>query len=277
MPVPMPGAVQAVTRRFSTRGPSTRGTLTRGVSARCAPPSGDPADRVEPTYRALAIAAHAALNLFVHRDYRGQEHVPQQGGVMFVANHISNFDPLVLGEYLIWSGRYPRYLAKQDLWKEPVVGWLAAHCGQIPIQRTTEAAVAGLQNAVDALHAGKAVTVYPEATITGDPDTWPLVPRSGAARIALASRAPVVPIGQFGANEVIRGKQVHFPRLLPRKTMHFCTGAPVDLSDLYDAYLPEIGPDADPAAVQRSHEAIVEAGWRMVEAVTALEIGRAHV
>lgn len=254
MPVPMPSPVQA---------------LSRWVG-RMVPRSADPADTVEPAYQGLAMSAHAALNLFVHRDYRGQQNVPQRGGVMFVANHISNFDPLVLGEYLIWSGRFPRYLAKQDLWKEPVVGWFAARCGQIPIQRTSADAGAGLQNAVAALRAGKVVTVYPEATITGDPDTWPLVPRSGAARIALASRAPVVPIGQFGAHEVIRGKQVHFPRLLPRKTMHFLTGEPVDLSDLYDAFLPEIGPDADPAAVQRSHEAIVEAGWRMVEAITAL-------
>lgn len=254
MPVPMPSPVQA---------------LSRWVG-RMVPRSADPADTVEPAYQGLAMSAHAALNLFVHRDYRGQQNVPQRGGVLFVANHISNFDPLVLGEYLIWSGRWPRYLGKEELWHEPVVGWFAAHCGQIPIHRTPEDAQTGLQSAVDALQAGRAVTVYPEATITGDEDTWPMVPRSGAARIALASRAPVVPIGQIGANEVIRGKQVHFPRLLPRKTMHFLTGEPVDLSDLYDAFLPHIEPDTDPAAVQRSHEAIVEAGWRMVDAITAL-------
>lgn len=230
----------------------------------------DEIDRIEPAYRALGLSAHAALNLFVRRDHRHQERVPQHGGVLFVSNHISNFDPLVLGEYLIASGRYPRFLGKQDLWHEPVVGWFAAHCGQIPIVRTTEGAGAGLGNAVDALRAGKAVMVYPEATITGDPDTWPMVPRSGAARIALASRAPVVPIGQFGANEVIPGKKMHFPRLLPRKTMRFVTGEPVDLSDLYDAFVPEVDPDTPPDARHRSHEAIVEAGWRMVDAITAL-------
>lgn len=226
----------------------------------------------EPAYRALAVGAHAALSLVTRRDWRHQERVPQAGGVLFVANHISNFDPLVLGEYLIYSGRWPRYLGKEELWHEPVVGWLAAHCGQIPIRRAAGESGAGLAAAEEALRRGKAVTVYPEGTITGDPDGWPMVARSGAARVALAARCPVIPLGQTGADLVIPGKQMHIPRLVPPKPITIACGEPVVLDDLYDAFHPEgdRGEDVDPAVVRRSHEAIVEAGARMMDAITAL-------
>jgi len=225
----------------------------------------------EPTYRALAISAHAALSLFTRRDWRHQERVPGTGGVLFVANHISNFDPLVLGEYLIYSGRWPRYLGKEDLWHEPVLGWLAAHCGQIPIRRQAGESGPGLAAAEQALRDGKAVTVYPEGTITGDPDGWPMVARSGAARLALATRCPVVPLGQTGADLVIPGKKMHVPRLLPPKPIVITCGEPVVLDDLYAAYHPEGTADGlDPQVAQRSHEAIVEAGARMMDAITGL-------
>lgn len=232
-------------------------------------PEPTPIDR---TFRALAVSVHAALTVFTRRDWRNQSRVPAGGGVLFVANHISNFDPLVLGEYLAYSGRWPRYLGKEELWDEPVVGWLARRCQQVPIQRSTEGAVAGLDAAVTALRAGEAVVIYPEATITGDPEGWPMVARSGASRVALAARCPVVPLGQVGAEQVIPGKKMHFPRLLPPATIRITCGDPVDLSDLYDAYLPQLAPgtQVEDEAARRSHEAIVEAGARMIDAVTAL-------
>ncbi len=225
----------------------------------------------EPAYRMLAHGAHAALSLVTRRHWRHQERVPSTGGVLFVANHISNFDPLVLGEYLIYSGRWPRYLGKQDLWHEPVIGWLAAHCGQIPIQRQAGESGAGLAVAEQAIREGKAVTVYPEGTITADPDGWPMVARSGAARLALATRCPVIPLGQTGADLVIPGKQMHFPRLFPPKPVTIACGEPVVLDDLYAAYHPAgTEPGVGRAVAQRSHEAIVEAGARIMDAVTAL-------
>ena len=75
--------------------------------------------------------------------------------------------------------------------------------------------------------------VYPEGTITRDPDLWPMVGKSGAARIALETRCPVIPIGQWGAQEVL-APYARKPDLFPRKKIEMKVGDPVDLSDLYD-------------------------------------------
>ena len=82
-----------------------------------------------------------------------------------------------------------------------------------------------------AVQAGKCVVVYPEGTITRDPDLWPMVGKSGAARIALATGAPVVPIGQWGAQQLL-APYAKRPDLFPRKLITMKVGDPVDLSDL---------------------------------------------
>ena len=229
-------------------------------------------ESAEPVYRGWAAIVHAVLTVSTRRDWRHRERVPREGGVLIVANHISHFDPLVLGEYLIYgAGRWPRYLGKEELWHAPVVGWLARNCGQIPVRRDAGDGGSGLAAAEQALHDGLAVTVYPEGTITADPDGWPMVARSGAARLALATRCPVVPIGQTGADLVIPGKRMHVPRLFPPKPITITCGEPVALDDLYAAYHPDgAGDGVSPAVARASHEAIVEAGARIMDAITAL-------
>ncbi len=226
----------------------------------------------EAVYRGWASFVRAVLSVSTRRDWRHRERVPRDGGVLIVANHISHFDPLVLGEYLIYgTGRWPRYLGKEELWHVPVVGWLARNCGQIPVRRDAGTAGTGLAAAEQALRDGLAVTVYPEGTITADPDGWPMVARSGAARLALATRCPVIPIGQTGADLVIPGKRMHVPRLFPPKPISIACGEPVVLDDLYGAYHPGgAGDGVTPEAAQRSHEAVVEAGARIMDAITTL-------
>src|SRR3712207_2908011 len=76
----------------------------------------------EPDGRAVAAVVrvlHTLLKPMTRRDWRHQEKVPQSGGVVFVANHISNVDPLVIGQYLAFSGRWPRFLAKASLFEVP--------------------------------------------------------------------------------------------------------------------------------------------------------------
>ena len=100
--------------------------------------------------------------------------------------------------------------------------------GQIPVERASSTAVGAYDAAVAAVRAGECIVVYPEGTITRDPDLWPMVGKSGAARIALETGCPVIPVGQWGAQELL-APYAKKPDLFPRKTIHIVVGDPVDL------------------------------------------------
>ena len=121
---------------------------------------------------------NALLRPLTKRDWRAQEKVPQTGGVIFVVNHISNADPLALGQFLAFSGRWPRFLAKASLFRVPVLGRILRACGQIPVQRQSAKSADALRAAVAAVNQGRAVVIYPEGTITRDPTCgrWPARP-----------------------------------------------------------------------------------------------------
>ncbi|HZA71691.1 MAG TPA: lysophospholipid acyltransferase family protein [Propionibacteriaceae bacterium] len=186
--------------------------------------------------RSTISAVVTLLNLFVRpltrRDWRGQDKIPQTGGVIFVANHISNADPIALAQFLAFSGRWPRFLAKASLFRVPGLGLILRRCGQIPVQRQSTKSADALLAAAEAVNQGRALVIYPEGTITRDRDLWPMAGKTGAARIALRTGCPVVPIGQWGAQELMYGPQIHFPKLLPRKTLRLLVGEPVPLDDL---------------------------------------------
>jgi 1-acyl-sn-glycerol-3-phosphate acyltransferase len=180
----------------------------------------------------VVTVLNAVVRPLTRRDWRAQEKLPQTGGLIVVANHISNADPIALGQFLAFSGRWPRFLAKASLFDVPLMGRILRACGQIPVQRQSAKSVDALLAAVEAVDQGRAVVIYPEGTITRDPDLWPMAGKTGAARIALRTGCPVVPIGQWGAQELMSGRRIHFPKLLPRKTLRLLVGDPVDLDDL---------------------------------------------
>lgn len=213
---------------------------------------------VQPTYRRLALVGGWILRRLTRQDWGPADNLPASGGILVVANHISNFDPPALAHYLIWNGRWPRALGKVDIFKVPLLGSLARGCGQIPVERNTSRAADSLIHAAEALAAGECVLIYPEGTITADPDTWPMTARAGAARLALKTGCTVIPVGQWGANEVMPGKTLVWPRLFPRKTMRIRVGPPVDLSDL---------------AGRTDSAAVVEAGARIMDAITEIVAG----
>ena len=186
-------------------------------------------------YRTIAHLARNIVPLLGRTHWSGGEHIPKTGPVIVVANHIGNFDPIILGQYLIWQGRWPRFLGKADIWKVPGLGWVARQCGQIPVYRNTDRASESLIHAEEALAEGKMVAIYPEGTITADPDGWPMTGRRGAARLALTTGAPVVPVAQAGAELVLGGKHVDLRYLLRRRRdFHVVAGPPIDLSDYAD-------------------------------------------
>ena len=165
-----------------------------------------------------------------HRWIDGEK-IPAEGGCLLVLNHISEVDPLIVA-HIVWDhGRIPRYLAKAGLFKNKFLGFFLRSAGQIPVYRATRDAMGAYDAAVAAVRGGKCVVVYPEGTITRDPGLWPMVGKSGAARIALATGAPVIPVGQWGAQELL-APYAKKPDLFPRKLITMKVGDPVDLSDL---------------------------------------------
>jgi 1-acyl-sn-glycerol-3-phosphate acyltransferase len=182
------------------------------------------------------------------------EKIPAEGGFLLVINHISEVDPLIVA-HIVWDhGRIPRYLAKAGLFKNKLLGFFLRSAGQIPVLRASKDAAGAYDAAVAAVRDGKCVVVYPEGTITRDPDLWPMVGKSGAARIALATGAPVVPVGQWGAQEVL-APYAKKPDLFPRKRITMKVGDPVDLADL---------------AGDTSAKAVAAATDRIMTAITTL-------
>ena len=122
--------------------------------------------------------------------------------MILVPNHVSHFDPLVVAHYIYRAGRWPRFLGKASLWKVPVLGFLLRKTLQIPVERGSVEAVKSLDALVEALDEGGTVVIYPEGTTTREPDLWPMRGKTGAARLALLTGAPVIPIANWGAERV---------------------------------------------------------------------------
>ncbi len=181
---------------------------------------------------AFAVAVvKPLLLLFTKRHWVDGEKIPAEGGCVLVGNHISHLDPLTFAHFVYDHGRLPRYLAKAAVFEVPFVGLVVRKAGQIPVYRLTADASQAFRAAVDAVNAGECVAVYPEGTITRDPGLWPMTGKTGAARIALSTGAPVIPVAQWGANHILP-PYAKRPHLIPRKTISMKVGDPVDLDDL---------------------------------------------
>ena len=178
----------------------------------------------------IALLKPATLAL-TRRESTGLEHVPA-GGVVLAANHISLADPVVLCDFVLADlRRAPRFLAKAELFRgSGLVARVMRGAGQIPVDRGSTEAASALQAAVEALAAGETVVLYPEGTVTLDPQGWPMQAKTGVARLALLSGAPVVPVAQWGAQEVLDTARRPVVRLRPRTRVCFRVGPPVDLS-----------------------------------------------
>lgn len=159
------------------------------------------------------------------------EKIPASGGCIIAVNHISHIDPLLSAHFVYDHGRLPRYLAKSGLFKNKALAGFLRSAGQIPVERLTRNAVGAFDAAVQAVRDGECVVVYPEGTLTRDPGLWPMHGKSGAARIALETGCPVIPVGQWGAQGLLPPYSMRL-RLVPRQHIHMKAGDPVDLSDL---------------------------------------------
>jgi 1-acyl-sn-glycerol-3-phosphate acyltransferase len=147
------------------------------------------------------------------------ERVPLQGPVILASNHASFLDPPLIGCAV---RRHINFLAREDLFDVPVVGWVLRQWQVVPVDRDGGGAK-GLKAILDRLLAGSAIILFPEGTRTRDGNLQP--PRAGIGLTVIKSTASVVPARIFGSYEA-QGRHVRFPlpyRLIVKfgTPMHF--------------------------------------------------------
>lgn len=142
-----------------------------------------------------------ALHLLAPPTWIGTENLAVDGGAVVCANHTGPLDPLAVGHLLQAHHVPPRFMAKQELFDLPVLGTLLRHAGQIPVQRGTRRTGEAMDAAEDLVRAGGVLTMFPEGSYTRDPDLWPMRAREGAARIALDTGVPLIPVACLGSRE----------------------------------------------------------------------------
>ena len=177
------------------------------------------------------IILRPGIRMMMRLDWSGQEHIPATGPTILAANHLSYMDIFAISLFADSARRYPVFLAKSSLFSIPVIGTIISKLGQLPVYRGQADAALVLKQAAELAAKNDACVIfYPEATVTRDPDQWPMVSKTGVARLALESNIPVVPVAHWGAQRILPyGKFV--PKLLPRKTVRVVAGPPVDLSE----------------------------------------------
>jgi 1-acyl-sn-glycerol-3-phosphate acyltransferase len=142
------------------------------------------------------------LRAWFHWHVEGAENIPKAGPAIVACNHVSYLDPLAIGYVVEGAGRRPRFLAKSELFADRRLGWLLRATGQIEVSRGTTRAALALERAHAALRAGEVVVIFPEGTVTTDPDLRPMAARTGAVRLALTSQASVIPCALWGTANV---------------------------------------------------------------------------
>lgn len=181
-------------------------------------------------WRAVFVSVlRPLLFLLMRREWRGRENVPRTGGAILAANHVTELDSLTMAHFVYKTDRWPAFLIKDGVFKVPVLGTLLMKVGQIPVARGGIDAAKSLKYAEEALGTGASLVIFPEGTCTRDPQGWPMVAKTGVARMALKTGTPVIPIAQYGAQRILayRSKKLH---LFPRKLVRMVAGPPVDLS-----------------------------------------------
>lgn len=172
-----------------------------------------------------------AVGILAKIEISGAENLPREGAYVLAPNHYSELDPLIVAVAVWRLGRAPSFMAKESLFRVPVLGAAMRSAKMVPVARTSSGASARetIRNAEMLVQSGRGVVVYPEGTLTRDPDMWPMRGKTGAVRLALAGDLPVIPVAHWGVQEIMPryGKL----RLWPlRRRVRLVIGEPVDLS-----------------------------------------------
>ncbi len=186
--------------------------------------------------KATAFFVKPILRAVTKREWSGGEHLPTDRGFIAVSNHLTYADPFTFAHYLYGHGFAPHFLAKASLFKIPLAGRALARLDQVPVHRGSAQAREAVDAAVKLLERGDSIAVFPEGTLSRDPEMWPMLARTGAARMALEHNVPVVPVAQWGAQELLPPYSKR-PNLCPRKRVVVKAGPPIDLDEFRDVPL----------------------------------------
>ncbi|MBO9041225.1 1-acyl-sn-glycerol-3-phosphate acyltransferase [Curtobacterium flaccumfaciens] len=181
-------------------------------------------------FRIVASIVIPTFRFSARYHWHGPNRLPAEGAFVLAPNHFTNIDPLVVGTAVYISKRAPRFLAKASLFTVPVVGKLMSGMGQIPVERSGRTRLSDpLGGGRSLVEQGGAIIVYPEGTLTRDPDLWPMRGKTGAVRIALENDVPLIPMAHWGTQNIMAryGKKL---RLFPPSRVDVIIGDPVDLS-----------------------------------------------
>jgi len=145
-------------------------------------------------YSAVRHLASAGIGILSGWEVKGREHIPRAGGVIVASNHISFWDPPMLGATI---PREVHFLAKEELFATPLVGPLIRSLNSIPIRRGV-ADLSGLARAIAKLREGGGLLMFPEGSRMRDGELHPA--RPGVGMIAVHADVPIVPCYVSGSN-----------------------------------------------------------------------------
>lgn len=176
----------------------------------------------------VAAIAKPFLRLTTSHEYYGLENFPMTGPAILAVNHISEIDPLIMAEF-VWSRkRMFHFLAKEGLFHAPVLGPLMRRFGQVPVFRGSRGTDA-MRAAKQIIKNGGIIVFYPEATLTRDPDAWPMKGKTGMVRLAHETGAPIIPVAQWGALDLL-DRYAPKPKFRPRPRIRIRVGKEFSLS-----------------------------------------------
>lgn len=218
------------------------------------------ADQQSIFWYGLAYRVFSALFRFWVRRFHAvhPEYVPQSGGAFVIANHTSGIDPFVLGVPVPW--RMLRGPGKEELFANPVFGYLMKKIGMFPLRQSV-ADAAAVRTMVEIFRSGKVVVVYPEG---GRSDSGELAPFSpDFARLMIRMKALVVPAGISGAREALPiGSRI--PR--PNTAVVVAYGEPFELGQFYGGKVTdEMASEAATLMHDRVAELVAEARRRRAD------------
>jgi 1-acyl-sn-glycerol-3-phosphate acyltransferase len=188
--------------------------------------------------RIIAFFLAPILRLMMRIRVRGLENLPKSGAYIFVSNHVTYLDPFTIA-YMVYihAKRAPHFLAKESLFRVPIFGKVITAVGQIPVYRSSgKSNEEPLRAARAFLEAGHTLLIFPEGSLTRDPELWPMRGRSGAIRLAMEAGVPIVPVAHWGDQEVLGNYSKRF-RPNPFHPVDVLVGKPINIDDLLEGNL----------------------------------------